>query len=64
MIEYETLMDDLIRELNKACATLREAGKCDDERKCYNIGWCCDAWAACGIRVDLLAGNGKGDNQQ
>lgn len=38
------LTNGLIANLNAACATLRDEGKCGDEYECYCIGWCSDAW--------------------
>lgn len=48
-MQYERLTNGLIRKLNKACEALREAGKCGDSYECFCIGWCEDAWSACGI---------------
>lgn len=63
MSEHETLTTDLIASLNSVCAKLREDGKCGDEYECYFIGWCSDAWAACGVGDDSTAETGNDPRQ-
>ena len=64
MSKHNSLTNDLIASLNDACAKLRDGGKCGFERECYFIGWCSDAWAACGVGGNTISETSKDYRQE